>query len=152
MGDAGLRAAADRIEIHELLNRYAFGIDNWDWDVLRRVFTADAVVDFSSMGRYVEGESTVEGIESIIAWYEGALEKFRGVLHFMTNHMVDLDGDRARATCLMQVLHLPMGGVYRADCVRTSSGWRIRRLALDETRFEDAAGRLERHMASVDEA
>jgi len=66
-------AIADRFEVAELLDRYAHAIDTWDWDLLATVFTPDAVVDFSSVGQYVEGEAKVRGFDAIVAWYKMAL-------------------------------------------------------------------------------
>jgi hypothetical protein len=152
MSQDALREAADRIEIHELLNGYALAIDTWDWDLLGRVFTEDAVADFTSVGRYVKDESTLRGLDDIVTWYEAALEPFRGVMHFMTNHRVEIDGDTARASCYMHVMNMGMGGIYETDCVRTGAGWRIRHLRLEEVRFDEVAEKLERHMASVDAA
>ena len=37
-----LEAAADRLELVELLHRYAWAIDSGDWDLLAQVFTDDA--------------------------------------------------------------------------------------------------------------
>ena len=42
-----LAAAADRLEIAELMYRYAWAVDKWDWALLDEVFADDAVGDFS---------------------------------------------------------------------------------------------------------
>lgn len=147
---ANWEAIADRFEIAELLDRYAHAIDTWDWDLLATVFTPDAAVDFSSTGRYVEGDSKVSGFDAIVAWYKMALAPFFGVLHFMGNHLVTVAGDVAHTKSYMHVMSLPMGGIYQTECVRTPAGWRIKRLALDERRFDDVEGRLRAHMASID--
>ena len=146
-----LEQVADRFEIGELLDRYAHAIDSWDWDLLGTVFTEDAVVDFSSVGQYVEGEARIRGLAAIADWYAEALRPFFGVLHFMGNHRVLLDGDTARAKSYMHVLSMPMGGVYETEVVRTLEGWRIQLMVLDERRFEDVEARLQGHMATVDD-
>jgi hypothetical protein len=145
------RATADRVELAELMHRYALAIDTAQFDDLRAVFTADASVDFGSVDQYVDGATGISGVDAIVGWFRKVLAPFPDVLHFMTNHVIDLDGDRARVRTLMQVLHMPMGGIYDAEAVRTPAGWRIRRFRLDERRFEEAAGRLEAHMATVDQ-
>ena len=43
-----LRATRDKIEIQELLYRYARACDSRDWDLLTSVFTDDAQLDYSS--------------------------------------------------------------------------------------------------------
>ncbi len=145
-----LAEAADRMEITELLHRYAYAVDNGDFDLFGEVFTADATVDFGSVDQYVEGASVVTGLPAIRAWFEKALEPFPGVLHFMTNHRIALDGDEARTETLMQVLHMSMGGVYRGHAVRTPAGWRFDRFQLEERSFDEAAGRLIAHMTAVE--
>ncbi|MBY0399973.1 nuclear transport factor 2 family protein, partial [Myxococcota bacterium] len=137
-----LAETADRVELTELLHRYAHAIDSGNLALLAEVFTTDATVDFGSVDQYVEGESVVKGIAAIRAWFEKALAPFPGVLHFMTNHRIELEGDEARTETLMQVLHISMGGIYRGHAVRTKDGWRLDRFALEERSFEEAAARL----------
>ena len=43
-----LQALSDKIEINELLTRYARGVDSEDWDLWKSVFTPDAHLDYSS--------------------------------------------------------------------------------------------------------
>lgn len=145
-----LAEAADRMEITELLHRYAHAIDNGKFELLAEVFTPDATVDFGSVDQYVEGDSVVRGLPTIRAWFEKALEPFPGVLHFMTNHRIELDGDEASTETLMQVLHIAMGGIYRGHAVRTKAGWRFDRFTLEERSFEEAAARLTAHMQAVE--
>lgn len=146
---ARLKEGVDRIEIHELLNRYAHAIDFKDWSMLEEVFTADAIADYSSAGEYVEVESVREGRDQIVDYYETALADFWGVLHFMTNHLVEIDGNRARTRSYMHVLNLGMGGIYHCQCRRTDTGWRIERLELEERTFGDAAEALRSHMKKI---
>jgi hypothetical protein len=146
------QATADRVELAELMHRYALAIDTARFDDLRDVFTDDASVDFGSVDQYVEGATGVSGIDAIVNWFRTVLAPFPDVLHFMSNHVIDLDGDRARVRTTMHVLHMPMGGIYDAQAVRTAHGWRIRNFRLDERRFEEAAGRLQAHMARVDDS
>ena len=145
-----LLEAADRMEITELLHRYAHAIDNGRLDLLAEVFTPDATLDFGSVDQYVEGESVVRSLGAIRAWFEKALAPFPGVLHFMTNHRIELDGDEATTETLMQVLHMSMGGIYRGHTIRTKAGWRFDRFSLEERSFEEAAGRLTAHMQAVE--
>jgi hypothetical protein len=145
------QATADRVELAELMHRYALAIDTAHFDDLREVFTADAAVDFGSVDQYVEGATGVSGIEAIVNWFRTVLAPFPDVMHFMGNHVIDLDGDRARVRTTMHVMHMAMGGVYDAQAVRTPAGWRFARFKLDERHFDEAAGRLLAHMARVDE-
>ena len=152
MQETELRQGIDRIEIHELVNRYAHAIDFMDWELLGRVFTEDAVADFSSVGDYQEMDAVRRGRDAIVAYYEVALAPFQGVLHFMTNHRVEFDGDTATCTSYMHVLNMAMGGIYTCRCRRTKAGWRIEHLSLDERSFDEVAERLRSHMQAVDES
>ena len=129
-----LQAAADRVELGELLHRYAWAIDKWEWSLLDQVFTEDAEVDFSSVGQYVAGESVLRGRKAIVTCLRDSIKPFP---------------DEAQVTTYMQVLHLPMGGIYHSVAVRTADGWRIRRFRLEERTFDEAAERLQRYMKSV---
>ena len=44
------QAVQDKLEIHELMARYARGVDTKDWELWKSVFTPDALVDYSSAG------------------------------------------------------------------------------------------------------
>jgi len=145
-----LEEAADRSEIIQLLHRYALAIDTPDWSLLPSVFTPDARVDFGSVDQYVEFESSAQGLDAIRSWFETALAPFPDVLHFMTNHIVDIDGDQATTYTLMHVLNMSMGGIYRGHAIRTPEGWRIDRFQLEERSFDEAAARLTAHMETVD--
>lgn len=45
-----VQAVTDKLEIHELLSRYARGVDTCDWELWRSVFSPDAYVDYTSAG------------------------------------------------------------------------------------------------------
>jgi hypothetical protein len=147
---ARLLEAADRSEIIQLLHRYALVIDTADWSLLPSVFTADARLDFGSVDQYVESNSVLQGLASIRSWFEAALAPFPDVLHFMTHHIVEIDGDEAHTHTLMHVLNMSMGGIYRGRAIRTSEGWRIDEFQLEERTFEEAAARLTAHIAKID--
>ena len=147
-----LEAAADRLEIAELMYRYAWAIDKWERALLSDVFADDAEGDFSAMADYVEGDGIARGRATVIAWLRSAIEKFPDVLHFLSNPLVTLKGaNAADITTYMHVLHLPMGGIYHCKAMRTAQGWRIHRLRLEERRLEAAADRLESYMKSAAE-
>jgi hypothetical protein len=144
-----MKAAADRLELVELMHRYAWAIDKWDWPMLGDLFTEEAEADYSSVGQYVEGDGIARGRGAIVEWLRSSLEPFPDVLHFMSNHIVDLNGDYARITTYMHVLHMPMGGIYHCDAVRTDDGWKLAGFRLEERSFDAAAARLQQHMQAV---
>ena len=67
---------ADRIEIDDLITRYATAVDTKDWDLYRTVFTDDAVIDYTSAGgiRGSLGE-VVEWL--LLVWTASQAEEWR---------------------------------------------------------------------------
>jgi 3-phenylpropionate/cinnamic acid dioxygenase small subunit len=129
---------SDRLEIRELLDRYASVIDQRRWDALHEVFTPDAQVDYTSTG------GKQGALEPVMAWLARALAPWPLNLHCISNVSIETAGDRARARCYFQA---PMGrkladgtqeivtnaGWYDDELVRTTAGWRIRRRVCTQT-------------------
>ena len=122
-----LQEISDRLEIADLLARYSAAIDSRDWDDLDRLFTDDAVIDYSEMG----------GIRGSLAEQKAFLAQvmpgFAGFQHLTATSTFDIEGDvaRVRTICFnpmvvtdeQQVLFC--GLWYRDVLVRTPDGWRI---------------------------
>ena len=140
---ASLQELSDRLEINDLLIRYTYAVDECDSELLDRVFTPDAEIDYTSSGgiagRYPE----------IRAWLAEVLSPFPVKVHYVTNSTVDLDGDRARArTLVLNVNGVPnpdgtlngftVGAQYRDELVRTPDGWRIA-VRVEEQLFLDSS-------------
>jgi hypothetical protein len=59
------------------------------------------------------------------------------VLHFLSTHVIRVDGDRATSTSHLQAVSTPTRqilatGVAEAEHVRTKAGWRIRHYKVTE--------------------
>ena len=121
---------ADRIEIDDLITRYATAVDTKDWDLYRTVFTDDAVIDYTSAGG-IRGS-----LGEVVEWLSHALKLFPMTQHLVTNRHVVLEGDTATGrsyyynplgrpdgTGGMQLLFF--GGYYNDRFRRTTDGWRI---------------------------
>jgi hypothetical protein len=128
---------ADRIEIDDLLTRYAMAIDDGDWDALDSVFTPEATIDYTSAGG-IRGS-----FPEVKAWLEKALALFPVRQHVIANKRVVIDGDRATVRAYFfnpMLLNLadgssrsaPGGGYYNHRLVRTAEGWRSEELVEDE--------------------
>jgi ketosteroid isomerase-like protein len=124
-----LQEISDRIEIQDLISRYAHAIDDSDWDALDRVFTPDAVIDYTELGG---AKGTLQETKGYLA---AAMPAFTGFQHLSTTTRLDLDGDRATArTILFNPMVMQHEGEervffiglwYRDQLVRTPEGWRI---------------------------
>jgi len=133
-----LQALEDRLEIQDLMSRYAQMVDRREWERMHDVFAPGATLDYTTTG----GEKG--GYEETLAWLDRALAPWPINLHFITNLTVELDGDRATSRCYFQA---PMGcveeggsqlvitnaGCYDDELVRTEAGWRIAKRYCDQT-------------------
>jgi 3-phenylpropionate/cinnamic acid dioxygenase small subunit len=126
-----LQQISDRIEIQDLLTRYALAIDTKDWSLLDTCFVADAKIDYTSTGGKKGPYSEVR------PWLEKVLSPFAVTMHYVGNTSIELEGDRARArTYLWNPMGFDQGNGelhwftvsahYVDDLVRTENGWRIR--------------------------
>ena len=136
-----LEELSARIEINELLVRYAHCIDTGDFDGLDDVFTADAFIDCSAF------DGAAGGLEEIKRFLNEAMPMFKSFQHMIGNTMlefVDHDTVHGRTIC-----HNPMvfdgegpdrvmvcGLWYVDEFVRTDAGWRIAR-RVEERSFMD---------------
>src|SRR4051812_28974841 len=79
----------DRLEIDELLTRYATAIDTKNFDLLDQVFTPDAHLDYTTAGGIAGDFPTVK------AWLANVLPHFPQYQHVVCNRNITLDGDTA---------------------------------------------------------
>ena len=141
-----LQEIADRIEIDDLLTRYATALDTKDWDLYANCFTPDASIDYSSSGG-IKGK-----LPEVKAWLAQIMPTFPMTQHLVANRVIVVQGDTA--TCrsyLFNPMGLPddtnglllffEGGYYNDKLVHTPEGWRIR-----ERIEESASTRLHRIM------
>ena len=133
-----LQALEDRLEIQDLMSRYARMVDMREWERMDQVFAPGATIDYRSTG------GVAGPYEKTLEWLDRALEPWPLNLHFITNLSVELDGDRASSRCYF---HAPMGragalgsqlvitnaGYYDDELVRTDAGWRIQARHCEQT-------------------
>jgi 3-phenylpropionate/cinnamic acid dioxygenase small subunit len=138
MSEEALQLIQDRIEIEELMHLYAEMVDQREWTQMDRIFALEATIDYASTG----GQSGP--FRETLAWLDRALESWPINLHFITNLVIEVDGDTARSRCYF---HAPMGrnapdggqyiitnaGRYHDKLVRTADGWRIVERFCDQT-------------------
>ena len=121
----------DRLAIDDLLVRYAWAIDDKDFDALDTVFTADAHIDYTATG------GIAGSLAEIKPWLAESLAAFPATQHLLSNSQVTITGDTATARTAGYnpmgaatregPLHFFfMGGIYADQMVRTPDGWRIK--------------------------
>ena len=125
-----LQEISDRLEIQELMIRYARAIDTQDYALLDTCFLPDAHVDYTASG------GTKGVYPEVRAWLEKALAPFATMMHMIGNTTLELDGDKANSrTYVINPMGFPkpdgsvhmftVGAHYVDKLVRTGDGWRI---------------------------
>jgi len=116
----------DRLEVRELLDRYSHAVDFMNWELLETVFARDAVVDYSELSdTFGEIPTVARGFTAIRALYAAIMPPHYGTMHYMTNHLIRIEGDVARTRTYMHVLSTAFSGLYCCECRRTEQGWSI---------------------------
>jgi len=127
-----LEVEADRQAVIRLIHQYAHGIDGHDKDLLARTFTADAVAEYKGVNFPMD--ITLRGYPAIMEWLDGQVGSREGAVpwHYMDTHLVEVKGNRATLKTFQHNRHMSGVGLYTVDAVRTSQGWRIQKLHLEE--------------------
>ncbi|WP_236603634.1 nuclear transport factor 2 family protein [Rhodococcus sp. WAY2] len=87
----------DKQAIHEVVLGYCRGVDRLDLDLVRSTYHSDALDHHSSFtGR----------INEFLVWVETELAKYRSTMHFVGNHLAQVDGDRAVSETYAMVVHV----------------------------------------------
>jgi hypothetical protein len=130
MDQTNLQAWIERNEIIDVFNRYAAGVDRRDRDLYRSCFRDEIGVQVGG------GVSKTCPADEWVEQAFRALSVFQATQHLITNHVIELDGDRARGSAYLQALHfgpekvLTVHGCYENDLIRSEDGWRICTLRL----------------------
>ncbi len=127
--DKRLAELADRLEIDDLLTRYAIALDSRRWDLLHTVFTPDAHIDYSSSG------APKGSFPEVAAWLESFLPQFASNQHMTLNKHIELSGDVGTGRTYFlnpnsfvdasgEARLIFVGGYYNDKFVRTPDGLR----------------------------
>ncbi|MFD7508606.1 nuclear transport factor 2 family protein [Streptomyces sp. NPDC059853] len=146
---------ADRIDLIELMGRYADIADLKDFTRLPSLVYADEVtLDFSSV---IGLPPMTVPLDAYVHVLDRAFAPFSATHHTVTGHVVEIDGDRATLHAHVRAEHWVPGeradggpdrwlvvGFYDNEAVRTPDGWRLSSVKLTATHQENAhlAGEL----------
>jgi 3-phenylpropionate/cinnamic acid dioxygenase small subunit len=116
-----------RLDIADVLVRYATGIDRRDWELFRTCFTVDCVADYGDIGLW-------HGVDEITDFMVQAHQDAGHTLHRITNPAVVPDGDGATARCYVDAIVMGADnlagvravGFYDDALMQTGHGWQIR--------------------------
>ena len=122
---------ADRVEILELLGRYAHAIDSGDGEAYAGCFTDDGVIALRSSGLHVEGR------DALVVFAREDHARSGAARHLSNSPIIEGDGDRATMRVyLLRLNHdrsqherrgLGPVGVYHDTLRRSGGRWRFER-------------------------
>lgn len=125
-----LQVLEDRAAIRDLIASYGPLADSGDADGVAMLWAEDGVY-------VVDGFPEARGHAAIAALIEGPVHQalmMRGCAHVLGSPVIDLDGDRATASCHSVVLaktsevwEAVRVAANRWELVRTPQGWRVTR-------------------------
>jgi uncharacterized protein (TIGR02246 family) len=116
----------DRLLINDLFVRYTTALDAGDVETIVACFTEDGALESPAVGVY----SGRQGIRDFAVRFARFHERGAQLRHFISNLAVEVDGDRARATCyLLTVItrdgktELMPPGRYDCRLVKRDGDW-----------------------------
>ncbi|MBL1109958.1 nuclear transport factor 2 family protein [Streptomyces sp. 5-8] len=139
-----LATVMDRLAVNDLVTEYAVAVDDGEWAAYRGLFTSDGRADYRSAGG-IEGDA-----ERVAAWLAESLDLFAMRQHLIVNRQVRFgilehdtgDTARVRADYLNPMRFagpggsaapdLVCGGRYEFGVLRTTDGWRLRGVVVEE--------------------
>ncbi|HEX2133316.1 MAG TPA: nuclear transport factor 2 family protein [Actinophytocola sp.] len=127
----------DREAITDTVVRMGWFLDRRDWTGLRDLFTDRVYTDYTDLWGGEPREGTVEQLLSTTAQgsWRRTMDGLEATQHLITNVLVDVTADEARATANVLGVHRltnphgsplwTVGGTYDFGLTRTAAGWRI---------------------------
>ena len=97
---------SDKLDIMELAARFEVAFDNGDMDTHMATW-ADEVTFASPFGSYDTREDYRGWVEG---FYSQTKKQYGGTRHIVTNHVIDVDGDRATMTAYLMIFGRNIGG------------------------------------------
>jgi uncharacterized protein (TIGR02246 family) len=120
----------DRLTINDLFVRYTTALDAGDVATVVGCFTKDAVLESPAIGM-IAGREAIRAFAARFAALRKGGTQFR---HMISNFSVEVEDERARATCYLLVLITRDGksrplppGRYECELVKQGGQWRFRR-------------------------
>jgi len=96
--EAALQILTDRLEIHDLMNTYADGVDRRDFAQVASCFSPDVVSSGFFGKTFTSRDDLVEFITGVSV--------FDVTMHMMGNQLVGIDGDRATCDTWAMLMHV----------------------------------------------
>ena len=125
-----VRKLSDIEAVRRLRNHYHECINDGRYDEIPFLFTADASLDFSYIGR-------TRGREKITKFFAVTPDVLPFIKQFIHNHIIDLDGDGGTGVSYMEARTVNKGiayvvaGRYDDEYVREDGKWKFKSMNFD---------------------
>lgn len=136
-----VRELKDRTEVIDALYRFGLGQDLHDTQLFASAFSADAELDFRpAAARWGAQSPLMTGRDTIVDTILGMFAHRVDTTHVVTNPRVQVDGDTARLTAIVEAQHLLkadhsrhalLKNLYAVDLVRDGERWVMTRIHID---------------------
>lgn len=110
------------------VNQMALAADQRDWEVCRRCFADEVLIDYTSLAG---GEPATIPADALIESWQGLLPGFTATQHLIGSHVVDTQGDVAECQAQFQATHIlddeqwVLGGHYHFRLQLSGETWQI---------------------------
>jgi len=130
-----LARAQARLDLAELMARYARAVDALAFDQLAAIFTPDVQVRYSwqPFGADQYETRALDGLAQAQTWLRDRLTGRTELRRFMSGlRILEHGPDHALGSVQMHERGMRISGTYGFEAVRRERGWRLRRLDLVE--------------------
>ncbi|MDP6707364.1 MAG: nuclear transport factor 2 family protein [Alphaproteobacteria bacterium] len=123
--ESRVQEQADTEAIRRLRNRYHQCINDGLYDEIPLLFTEDASLDFSYIGK-------TQGRAKITKFFAVTPDVLPFIKQFIHNHIIDIDGDGGTGVSYMEARTVNKGiayvvaGRYDDEYVREADGWKFK--------------------------
>jgi hypothetical protein len=142
--EARVRVLEITLELQGLLAAYATALDRFDEAALRAIIMPDIRMGHDAVS------APVTSADQMVAVLMASRPNIGAIQHYVTNPLVKLlDEETAELRASIFAMHVlpgegpsaarlvPAGGTYLMHVKRDGDGWKIARLQVDETWFDD---------------
>lgn len=127
----------DRLAIIDLINRFGVHTDWREWDSLRSLFKDEIRIDYTSLNG---GKPSTVKTNDLVTQWQNILGHLEATQHMITNHIIELDSDRATCRAHVRAQHVLSNrnggshwmpsGTYLFELEKIDQNWKISSLTL----------------------
>ncbi len=103
--EARLQNLLDRTEVHDVVVRYALGLDLKDWEMYRSVFAGQVEIDLTELTPGTPPGYTTYDCDDWVERVRQGIHGYQGTQHVNTNFTITIRGDEADCISYIHAQH-----------------------------------------------